>query len=287
MGAWLLLLAGEGLAASPLVEIKDLKQPVAAGSPTTYADLLKLVFPEPPPGQEKKPQTPPVRSLSDYFKEQPLTAKQRDGGVLALPIKAQGRPLLLLLVAATGESAEGEGVAGEQQYNLLALFQTAPAPKLLDLVDIGQMISMGMVEGFWCKNPLLDLTPGTQACMIFQEHFNSSESFLQIHLLWVRNQRLEEVLGVSPYGVKALCQSFATSTVFRTEPDKGRKYSRVVAKLTLHMEPSPKDEECEKTRQRGFTRSYLGTWQWDPAKQKYQLVAGDLDKLYKWYDKYY
>ena len=287
LGAWLLLLAGEGLAASPLVEIKDLKQPVAAGSPTTYADLLKLVFPEPPLGQERKPQTPPVRSLSDYFKEQPLTAKQRDGGVLALPIKAQGRPLLLLLVAATGESAEGEGVAGEQQYNLLALFQTAPAPKLLDLVDIGQMISMGMVEGFWCKNPLLDLTPGTQACMIFQEHFNSSESFLQIHLLWVRNQRLEEVLGVSPYGVKALCQSFATSTVFRTEPDKGREFPKVVAKLTLHMEPSPKDEECEKTRQRGFTRSYLGTWQWDPAKQKYQLVAGDLDKLYKWYDKYY
>ncbi len=56
---------------------------------------------------------------------------------------------------------------------------------------------MGMVEGFWCKNPLLNLTPATQACMIFQEHFNSSQSYLQIHLLWVRNQRLEELLGVS------------------------------------------------------------------------------------------
>jgi len=287
LGVWLLLLGGQGLAASPLVEVKDLKQPVAAGSPTTYADLLKLVFPEPPLGQERKPQTPPVRSLSDYFKEQPLTAKQRDGGLLALPIKAQGRPLLLLLVAATGESPEGEGVAGEQQYDLLALFQTAPAPKLLDLVDIGQMISMGMVEGFWCKNPLLDLTPGTQACMIFQEHFNSSESFLQIHLLWVRNQRLEEVLGVSPYGVKALCQSFATSTVFRTEPDKGREFPKVVAKLTLHMEPSSKNEECEKTRQRGFTRSYQDTWRWDPAKQKYHQVSGNLGQLYKFYDKYY
>ena len=287
VGVWLLLLGGQCLAASPLVEVKDLKQPVAAGSPTTYADLLKLVFPEQPAGQEEKPQTPPVRSLSDYFKEQPLTAKQRDGDVLALPIKAQGRPLLLLLVAATGESPEGEGVAGEQQYDLLALFQTAPAPKLLDLVDIGQMISMGMVEGFWCKNPLLDLTPGTQACMIFQEHFNSSESFLQIHLLWVRNQRLEEVLGVSPYGVKALCQSFATSTVFRTEPDKGREFPKVVAKLTLHMEPSPKDEECDKQRQRGFTKSYQGVWRWDPAKQKYHRVSGNLGQLYEFYDKFY
>jgi hypothetical protein len=287
LGVWLLLLGGRGLAASHLVEVNDLKQPVAAGSPTTYADLLKLVFPESPAGEEEKPQTPPVRSLSDYFKEQPLTAKQRDGGVLALPIKARGRPLLLLLVAAIGESAEGEGVAGEQHYDLLALFQTAPAPKLLDLVDIGQMISMGMIEGFWCKNPLIDLTPGTQACMIFQEHFNSSESFLQIHLLWVRNQRLEEVLGVSPYGVKALCQNFATSAFFRTEPDKGREFPKVVARLTLHMEPSPKIEDCDKQRQSGFTRSYQGTWQWDPAKQKYHQVSGNLGQLYKFYDKYY
>ena len=173
-----------------------------------------------------------------------------------------------------GSRPEGEGVAGEQQYDLLALFQTAPAPKLLDLVDIGQMISMGMVEGFWCKNPLLDLTPGTQACMIFQEHFNSSESFLQIHLLWVRNQRLEEVLGVSPYGVKALCQSFATSTVFRTEPDKGREFPKVVAKLTLQMEPSPKIEDCDKQRQSGFTQQLPGRLAVGPGQTKVSPSLG-------------
>ncbi len=288
LAAWVLILAGDGLAALPLSEIKDLKQPVAAGSPTTYADLLKLIFPEPAPGEKETPQTPPVRSLSDYFKEQPLTAQQDQnyGSIQALPLKAQGRPLLLLLVAATEARAEGERDAGEQPLSLLALFQTAPAAKLLDLMDIGQGMRMGMIEGFWCKNPLLDLTPGTQACMIFQEHFNSSESFLQIHLLWVRNQRLEEILSVSPYGVKALCQSFATSTILRTEPDKGREFPKVVAKLTLKMEPSPKIEECEKQRQRGFAKSYQGVWRWDSAKQKYQQASGDLDQLYKFYKKF-
>jgi hypothetical protein len=58
----------------------------------------------------------------------------------------------------------------------------------------------------------------------------------------------------------------------------------VTAKLTVKMEPSPKD--CEK-RQRGFTRSYQGTWRWDPGKQKYQEASGNLDQLYKFYDKYY
>ena len=287
LAASLPLLGSPALAASPLVEIKDLKQPVAAGSITTYADLLKLVFPEPPAGQQEAPETPPVRSLSDYFKAQPLTAKQCFGGVMALPIKDQGRPRLLLLVSATGERAEAEGDADEQPFNLLALFQTVPTPKLLDLVDLGQGMNMGMVEGFWCKNPRLDLTPATQACMVFQEHFNSSQSYLQIHLLWVRNQRLEELLGVFAFGTRGLCESFATKTVFWTLPDKGREYPKVVARLTVKMEPSPKDEDCDKQRQRGFTRAYQGAWQWDPAKQKYHQVSGDLDKLYKWYDKYY
>ncbi len=194
--------------------------------------------------------------------------------------------LLLLLVSATGEKAEAEGDAEEQPFNLLALFQTAPTPKLLDLVDLAQGTTMGMGDGFWCKNPRLSLTPATQACMIFQEHFNSSQSYLQIHLLGVRNQRLEELLSVSPFGMKSFCESFATKAVFWTEPDKGREYPRVVAKLTVKMEPSPKDDDC-RPRQRGFTRSYQGAWQWDLAKKKYHQVSGDLDKLYKWYDKYY
>jgi hypothetical protein len=286
LAACLLLLAGPALAASPLREIKDLKQPVAAGSPTTYADLLKLVFPAPPAGQDEAPQTPPVRSLSDYFKTQPLTAKLGYGGVTALPIKAQGRRLLLLLFSATGQQAEAEGEAAEQQFDLLALFQTTPASQLLDLVDLGQGTTMGMGEGFWCKNPRLNLTPATQACMIYQEHFNSSQGYLQIHLLWVRRQRLETLLSVSPFGVKGLCETFATKTVFWTEPDKGREFPRVVARLTVKMEPGPDDEQCQ-PRQPGFTRSYRGAWRWDPAQQKYLQVSGDLDRLYKWYEKYY
>jgi hypothetical protein len=60
LSACLLLLGGQARAASPLVEIKDLKQPVAPGSPVTYADLLRLVFPEPAAGQKEAPETPPV-----------------------------------------------------------------------------------------------------------------------------------------------------------------------------------------------------------------------------------
>ena len=276
-------------AGSPIRKIKDLKQPVAPDSTVTYADLLQLIFPEKAPGAKEEPQTPPAWSLADYFKKQPLTAmRDKDylfGGMLALPIKAQGRTLLLFLVAAVGEYP-GEG--GGDHFDLLALFQTTPTPKLLDLVDLGQMgTTVGMFQGFYKENPLIDLTPTTQACMVYQEHFNSSESFLDIHLLWVRNERLEKILAVSPYGFKGSWEMAATWAFFRTEPDKGREFPKVVAKLTLRVKPAPsRDKECTEPL-RDFTRSYRGVWRWNPDKKKYHQVSGDLDKLYKFYEKYH
>ncbi len=286
LAACLVLLAGQALAASPLLEIKDLKQPVAAGSITTFADLLKLVHPDLKPdggtAAASAGQGAAVRHLDDS-EIQPLTGEINFWGVTALPIRVRNQPLLLLYVYATGK--DGEEGSGEQIYDLLALFHTGSTPKLLDLVDI-RNVGIMQTNGLWTANPLLNLTPATQACLVFQEHFNSSQSYLQIRLLGVRNQRLEELLGVSPFGSKGFCESFATKAVFWTEPDKGREYPRVVAKLTVKMEPSPRDEACRKP-QRGFTRSYRGAWQWDKAKQKFQMVSGNLDQLYKWYDKYY
>ena len=70
--ACLLLLAGQALAASPLLKIKDLKQRVAADSPTTYTDLLKLVFPEPTPGEKEAPAGPLVRKIDNENDEPSL-----------------------------------------------------------------------------------------------------------------------------------------------------------------------------------------------------------------------
>jgi hypothetical protein len=191
----------------------------------------------------------------------------------------QNRPRLLLNVSVTGKY-QSESQPG--QYDLLALFQTGPTPKLLDLVDIRS--SGNQFSGFWTENPVINLTPATQACMIYQEHFNSSQSYMSIRLLGVRDQRLEELLGVSPFSSKGRCDNFSTQAVFWTEPDNHRGYPRVMTKLTVKMEASPAD--CQ-PRQRGFTRSYQGVWQWDPAKQKYHQVSGNLEKLYQFYDKYY
>jgi len=280
LASCLLLLTSEVLAASPLVEIKDMRQPVMAGSPITYADLLKLAFPA-SSDEAVERQSAPVRQIDDYFEPHPLAGDLEFGSVSALTIKAQNQPLLLLRFLVTGKF-ESESEPG--YYDVLGLFQASGPPKLLDLLDIKGWPNQ--FSGFWTANPVINLTPATQACMIFQEHFNSSQSYMQIRLLWVRNQRLEEILGVLPFGIKSLCETFTTRAVFWTELDEGREYPKVVARLTLKREPSPKYEDCQPGH-RGFSRSYLGVWQWEPARQKYQRVGGDLDQLYKFYEEYY
>ncbi len=284
VGAWLLLLVGSGEALAPrIVSTENLEQPVAPGSPTTYLDLLKLVFPDFQKPEVKAieavaGETAPVRHIEGYYAEQSLTGTLKFLVVSTLPIKAQNRQLLLLHVDVNGETREG-GVDVEE-YSLLALFQTGEPPKLLDLVDL----RVDRFNGFWTDEPLLNLTPATQACLIYHHHFNSNQSYNIIRLLFVRNQRLEEILSVAPFSETSQCLTFTSKAAFRTVSDQAREYPRVVAAVTLKREPDP--PEC-KPRHPGFTRTFRGIWQWDPAKQMYHQVSGNLDKLSKWYDKYY
>jgi hypothetical protein len=284
LAAWLVFLAGPVEAVAPrIVNAEHLDQTVAPGSSTTYFDLLKLVFPD-----LKKPEgkglealageTAPVRHLDREYEEQPLSGTLKFLVVSSLPIKADNQPLLLVHVDVTRET--GESSPQVEEYSLLALFHTGASPKLLDLVDI----KAARFNGFWEERPLFNLTPGTQACLIYHHHFNSNQSYNIIRLLFVRNQRLQEILSVAPFSVTSFCLTFASQASFRIMPDLPRPYPQVVATVTLKGKKDP--PEC-KPRRAGFTRTYQGIWQWYPKKQEYRQVSGNLDRLYKWYDPYY
>jgi hypothetical protein len=285
VSVWLMLLVIPAAAVAPrLVGAENLDQTVAPGSPTTYFDLLKLVFPDlkKPEGQGFKAlagETVPVRHLDREYEEQPLSGTLKFIVVSSLPIKAGNQPLLLVHVDVNSETRQ-DGGPRFNEYSLLALFQTGKSPKLLDLLDI----KADRFNDFWEAQPLLNLTPATQACLIYHHHFNSNQSYIIIRLLLVRNQRLEEILSVAPFSVTSFCATFRSQAAFRVIPDQPRTYPKVVATVTLKRKTDP--PQC-RPRRPGFTRTYRGVWQWDPKKQRYRQVSGNLDKLYKWYDKYY
>ena len=49
----------------------------------------------------------------------------------------------------------------------------------------------------------------------------------------------------------------------------------MVATVLLKRDKDPPD--CEHPS-RGFTRTYYGVWRWDPEKQEYRQVSGNLDE---------
>ena len=256
---------------------------MAPNSAVTYFQLLRLVFPglEPPPPEAinaEAPETVPVRHIDREYEAQPLSGPLKFTVLSGLPCRDQNRRLFLLHLDLLGPSPPDQGSVPE--YSLLALFQLSPAPKLLDLVDI----RADRFNGFWENTPLLNLTPTTQACMVYHSHHNSNQSYLIYRLLFVRQDHLAEILQVSTLSQQALCNTFTSTAHFRRQPDPGRPYPRVAALVTLTMQPDPPD--CH-PRQCGYSRTFHETWRWQPAKQQYQNVSGNLNRLYKLYDKWY
>ncbi len=166
------------------------------------------------------------------------------------------------------------------EYSLLALFQLAPAPKLLDLVDI----RADRFNGFWENAPLLNLSPVTQACMIYHSHHNSNQSYLIYRLLFVRQDRLEEILQVSTLSQQAHCLTF--NSLLNSASNRTR------AALTHGSGHSYPDHAAGSPRlpsppAAALTRTFSAVWRWQPAKQHYQDVSGNLNRLYQLYDKWY
>jgi hypothetical protein len=284
LAVWLLGLAAPALAVKPgFITAGRLDQPLAPGAAVTWFQLLQHLFPD----LEKPSEgaidvvaaaTVPVRHLDQDYETRPLAGPLKFQVVSGLPYKAQNRRLFLLHLDLLGESPAEPGSVAE--YSLLALFQLDPAPRLLDLVDI----RADRFNGFWSDAPLLNLTPATQACLIYHSHHNSNQGYLIQRLLFVRQDRLEEIAQVSTLSQQSHCLTFTSTTKFSLQPDPARAYPRVTAAVTLAIKPAPPD--C-RPRQPGSTRRFRATWRWHPAKQQYQEIGGNLKQLYRLYDKWY
>jgi hypothetical protein len=286
LAAWLLCPAAPAPAAvqPTLIAVGKLDQPLAPGSALTWFQLLAQIF----PGLEKPladaldavaPATVPVRHLDRDYETRTLSGPLKFQVVSGLPYKAQNRRLFLLHLDLLGQTPGDQGPV-VKAYSLLALFQLGPVPNLLDLVDL----RADRFNGFWSAAPLLHLIPATQAVLVYHSHHNSNQGYLIQRLLFVRDRRLEEIAQVSTLSQQARCLTFTSTATFRLRPDPARAYPRVVAAVTLTIQPDPPD--C-RPRRPGSTRHFRATWRWQPARQQYQKVSGSLNQLYQLYDKWY
>ena len=184
-------------------------------------------------------------------------------------IKVGGRPRLLIL-ADLGHS--DDRVAGT---SVLALFDDAPVPRLLDAVDVGMDRDTGFSE-----RERLTLGPGDDAVVVYSEHFNSLQTYGFHTVVFARRDRLAMVAQVFTLSSRMCGWQRTEDPTFTVRPDPGRPYGQVSVAIRVAVTREP-DEDCGQPVPRASARTWRGAWRWDGRRGRWAGGSAALDRLDK------
>jgi hypothetical protein len=247
----------------------------------TYFDLVKQVVPDldslPAPGLAKAGE-PTAHTIVPYRHIERDDAKTVPAGpvaiqlLTALTIKADGKSRLALLVD-LGPSDEAV-----TEFTLLALFDMADRPKLLDVVEVGT----DRLTGFAGKPLPLGQghKDGADLITIDSDHFNSNEDFVGTELIFVRNNRFQLAGSLFTFDVR-LCASRRTQEpVIATVPDPGERYRKIHVAVNESVTLQPDRAGCSGEKiPRPLRRTYHAAYRWNAAQKHFEMTSGDLRKL--------
>jgi len=173
------------------------------------------------------------------------------GAVEVQRIRVDGRPRLVVL-ADLGHS--DDRVAGT---SVLALYDDAAVPRLLDAVDVGMDRDTGFSE-----HERLKLGPADDAVVTYSEHFNSSQTYGFHTVVFARHDRLALVTQVMTLSSRMCGWQRTEAPTFVVRPDQGRPYGEVAVSIRVETTRDA-GEDCGQPVPRPSVRTYRGAWRWD------------------------
>ena len=180
-------------------------------------------------------------------------------------IKAGGRPRLVVLAGL------GQAEDSAQSTTLMALFDDAPKPKLLDAVDVG----VDKDTGFNDKPSQIALGPGDDALVTFSGHGNSNQSYQARLVIFVRGDRLRLIDDIFVLSDNACGYQRDETPVFATQP--ATPYATLQVTVTERLKRL--DEDCgDQAVPPPYVRTYHAAYRWDPVKGAF-VGHGDLVRL--------
>jgi hypothetical protein len=182
-------------------------------------------------------------------------------------IRAGGRPRLVVLADL------GQAEDSAQSTTLMALYDDAPRPKLLDAVDVG----VDKETGFNDKPSQIALGPGDDALVTYSEHSNSNQSYQARLVIFVRNDRLRLIDDIFVLSDNACGYQREETPVFTTKP--AAPYAALQVTVTERLKHL--DEDCSgQAVPPPYVRTYHAAYRWDAAKGAF-VSHGDLARLDK------
>jgi hypothetical protein len=250
------------------VSFPELNSAVPGHQDVTYLDLAKMIVPDLSAGDDGfYTGSAPIEMRhvlgGDEGGSPPETINLPNAAVL--PIKAGGKDRLTMLfdLGQTEDSAEG--------FAVLALYDLADKPKLLDAVDVGTD------RNSYFRDPgKLALGPGDDALITMSMHFNSSQGYVSTILILVRDDRFEPIDQINTFD-ENVCAYKRTQDLSFQALGVEKPYAPI--KITLTDATAPSGESCEEPAPEAVSRGISVTYRWDKAKSRYLKDSDAFEKL--------
>lgn len=250
------------------VSFPELSSAVGGRQDVTYLDLAKMVVPDLKAGAN-----------GFYVGSAPIDVRDILGGqeggsppetvnlpnAAALAVKAGGKDRLAMLfdLGQSQDSAEG--------FAVLALYDLAGKPKLLDAVNV----AVDRLTSF--REPAkVSIGAGDDAIVTTSTHFNSNQGYAGTMLIMVRNDRFSLIDAIYTFDENYCAYRRTQNLAFRSLG--GRKaYAPIKATVTDATVPS--EESCDEPPPKATSHDLSVTYRWDKAKSRYVRNSDAFVKL--------
>jgi hypothetical protein len=239
---------------------------VAGRGEVTYFDLMKQVIPDlvlseegatghlPDgivhlDGAEATGETPELVEISSLDVE---------------TVKSGGKDMLWLLA----DLGEGGNI---ETYTLLAVFDDSPMPRLLDAKEVDVLDFTSFVGAPFA------IGMDSEAMLVGNEHFNSSQSYQQRTLAHIYEGKLQVIATISLFGLRS-CEEWTTEELTLTSENDHREHWGIEA--TILRKRALAGQECEDPLDSDWRhREFIAQYIWDSTEQHYVAARNDFEEL--------
>ncbi|WP_158814803.1 hypothetical protein [Methylocapsa sp. S129] len=250
------------------VAAADLGDTVPGHPGLTYFDLMRLVVTDLAPGGKDGAvghQVMPFEHIDgkEAKGDPPETIALQYIETMAIP----GDESRIVILADLGPS---EGQVADAA--LLALFVLSPAPRLLDVVEVGTDRFTSFSDA---KVGLL--APRTPLILITSTHSNSEQTYLSTKVMFVRRDRFQLIDAIFTFGERS-CAYDRTQEPSFTMFAGPRPYSAVHVSVLERVTLT--GEACDDQKApRPSVATYQANYRWDARRQRFTTRSGELDRL--------
>lgn len=250
------------------VSLPDLGSTLPGRTDVTYLDLARMVIPDlaaekhgtfkgGPPIDMRHVQGP------DAGGSPPETTSLSNATVLAVKAGGKDRLAMLFDLGDSPDSAEG--------YAVLALYDTAGKPTLLDAVNVA------LDRDTYFQEPdRLSVGANDDILMTASSHSNSEQNYMITLLVMVVGDKFKLIDTIYTFDERLCAYSHTQDVAFRTVKD-GRSHAAINATVTDAIVPS--DESCDEAAPKASSHKISVTYHWNKKSSRYVADSDAFEKL--------